>query len=757
MRKVIVSLIIVILLITMTTPVMAAGVKEPVIQVYKTGDKIVVAADAVATCTGYNAKTGLYGWKLKIGDLQYLDDLKTEIDCHWYQDGNGYYSGDNLFDATVNGTQVSITHDGYSKTYNPTITINGQSVPASSATPHIILLDRINSNYRLNTISWNYGDNITRYLRLIEGVISDYYVIESMPSGDVVININATTERRFDGNTGNSAWDDNDNSINIRSGDDQLFIDVTDLQDADFPVTIDPTTNFYTSASDGVMAMVGSPLTWTTIHDWATYPYAVDKTGVTLTTMVAGASATSNGIGRSWLYFDTSAIPDALTITDATLYLYGSSVQTDIGTWTLQVQSGMPTYPHDPLVSGDFNYTYYAGSGGTISSSSISTGTYNAITLNATGKGWINKTGTTKFILRELEHDINDVTPPQVGSYKYNRFIYYSYEQGAGYRPYLEVTYTAISPTVTTDAASNIASTTARLNSTIVSDGGGDCEVRFGWDDTGSRAAITDYDDYTSWSGSYNTGEHPYLDIDSLTPDTQYYFAVEIQNDEGSDLGTELNFTTSAVCGDPDNLRAYPSDTSISFSWVKGDGSTNSTLRYKTGSYPTDETDGTEAYFGTSASYNVTGLTRGTTYYFSVWGESGGGYSADSSDVLATTLAASAGGTDLDNPDTPSRWMDEPAYTNLSNLPLIYPAVNNMADTISMPRATMWLIMFILLAVSMGIMFYQASKGKTAIGVIGVTVGLGMGYAAGIIPLWIPVLSLIIAVSLLWIQRREAY
>lgn len=42
-------------------------------------------------------------------------------------------------------------------------------------------------------------------------------------------------------------------------------------------------------------------------------------------------------------------------------------------------------------------------------------------------------------------------------------------------------------------------------------------------------------------------------------------------------------------------------------------------VRRKTGSYPTSPSDGTQVYYDTGTSYNDTGLTAGTTYYYSAW------------------------------------------------------------------------------------------------------------------------------------------
>jgi len=142
---------------------------------------------------------------------------------------------------------------------------------------------------------------------------------------------------------------------------------------------------------------------------------------------------------RGFLFFDTSALPDTATITATSLKLYG---KTDSSTtdFFITVQSGMPTYPHDPLVSGDFDMTNYAGDGGSLTTNGFSVAGYNTITLNSTGRGWISKTGTTKLCLRS-GRDIGDANPTG------NEYVViYAADKADGYVPYLQVTFTVASP-----------------------------------------------------------------------------------------------------------------------------------------------------------------------------------------------------------------------------------------------------------------------------------------------------------------------
>ena len=104
-------------------------------------------------------------------------------------------------------------------------------------------------------------------------------------------------------------------------------------------------------------------------------------------------------IYRGFVYFDTSSLPDSVTITSATLSLYGHSDYSEYD-FSIVVQNGQPTYPHDPMTAGDYYRGCYSGNGGSLNTNYFSINSYNDIALNNYGIGWINKQGTTKLCLR---------------------------------------------------------------------------------------------------------------------------------------------------------------------------------------------------------------------------------------------------------------------------------------------------------------------------------------------------------------------
>ena len=136
-------------------------------------------------------------------------------------------------------------------------------------------------------------------------------------------------------------------------------------------------------------------------------------------------------IMRGFLYFNTSALAGK-TITAAYLNLniVPASLTND---FNFVVMNGQTTYPHDPLQLSDYAIANYAGSGGTLDAASMTAG-YNQLSLNATGQGWINKTGETKLAILS-SRDIASSTPTG------NEFMsFYSSNMGTGYQPQLVVT-----------------------------------------------------------------------------------------------------------------------------------------------------------------------------------------------------------------------------------------------------------------------------------------------------------------------------
>jgi len=144
------------------------------------------------------------------------------------------------------------------------------------------------------------------------------------------------------------------------------------------------------------------------------------------------------GVYRGALFFNTSSLPDDATITSATLSLYGLAdySYTD---FLITVVDG--SVLHEPLQDFDYGYLWsQIVSGGVFDTSGFSTIGYNHIPLNATGMGWISRTGITKFGLRSSR----DITATAPGVDEYVEI--FAREEGTGRAPKLVVTYTTVPP-----------------------------------------------------------------------------------------------------------------------------------------------------------------------------------------------------------------------------------------------------------------------------------------------------------------------
>lgn len=236
----------------------------------------------------------------------------------------------------------------------------------------------------------------------------------------------------------------------------------------------------YSSTSDGDFP--NSAATYNTVWTDA------DCTPDSITTLVVGQLVSGNYyIYRTFVLFDTSSIPVAATITAASLNLY---VGTDISTtdYLITVQNGQPTYPHDPVVDGDYDKSHYSGDGGNLTTVGLTVNAYNTITLNTEGISSITKGGTTKLFLRS-SRDIAG-TAPTGDEY----VIFWSADTHVGaeyHKPYLYIEYTTPSmPSVAVLDATNITSTSARIWGNITDDGGASCEARF------RHAKVIKYDNF---------------------------------------------------------------------------------------------------------------------------------------------------------------------------------------------------------------------------------------------------------------------
>ena len=174
-----------------------------------------------------------------------------------------------------------------------------------------------------------------------------------------------------------------------------------------------------------------------------------------------------------------------------------------------------------------------------------------------------------------------------------------------------ELSFTTLDdPAITTDAVSYIEASTARLNSTLTGDGGEACTVSFAW-------ALTSGGPYANWAaivaagtsgdadGTWTEGQQPYLDIAGLDSASRYTVMARAVNSVSTQYGDKVWFYAATSIVAPTEFSAIPSTTSVNLSWEKGDGSTNTEVRYKEGTYPVRTVVGSDGvYFpGATDSY----------------------------------------------------------------------------------------------------------------------------------------------------------
>jgi hypothetical protein len=663
LRKIIYSLIILALVLSIVFPsvtVLAEDNKNAKKGLKNIGDESVTSErsktkliNKVTDKNGKETKT----YETTISSLPlYKDDLVTPISASWTRrtDDSGqviFKSGDNLFTAQITGERITVLDsNGKIHAWTSSIMAGKELLVASNPT---ITGDLFNPNYASNCVVWNYGQvkkngavedffllnndsaTVQRYIRVIEGLIQEYWVLDKDPGVDLLITIKDNKEANTEGvERPIYAYDSEDESVTIKeefyktSGRFYL-ISKKDLKDKVYPIYIDPDVSFSSNSNDGQIT-AHSHVNYSTVHDLASGE-TVDTTsntatvGQTYTNLSGGAKWQ---IHRSFLYFDTSSIPSGAIIEDAAISLYMTNFGTQTANWYMTVTNGQNTYPHIPLVLADYLYTNYSGTGGWLSSFDMVPVTRNYVLLNPTGISWIKKASSTKLALFS-SMDINDVSASEDSD---DFVTYCTYEMGTGYQPILEVVYSivATAPTVTTGSATNIAATSATLAGTLTSDGRGDpnipeyCSANFEYGIT------TAYGQSSQILSGYTSGISISIGVTGLAKGTLYYYRVKSTNSAGSSYGAQGTFLT--LPDPPYLLSITPGNEENLIEWTKGEGAVNTMVRYRTDTYPTTYSNGTSIYNSTSDNYTHVALTAGTTYYYSLFSwVTAGGYTQYSS------------------------------------------------------------------------------------------------------------------------------
>jgi len=412
--------------------------------------------------------------------------------------------------------------------------------------------------------------------------------------------------------------------------------------------------------------------------------------------------------------------------------------------FNITIQNGQPYYPHDPLQKNDYDTNLYTGDGGGINTSNYVEGNYNPIVFTVAGRSWVNKEGITKLALRS-SHDINNTYTPTT----LNEFVWVSTVEGIA-KPRLYVEWAASGPPeVTTRTPQYITVSSARLRGLLDWDGGELCTGGFGYREWPAGAITSVY----AGNYTFSTGDPFFYDLTGLKWNTHYMYQAAAQNSQGLGLGAWVHFNTSSSVGNPYDLSLIPETCSINLSWTKGAGASNTIVRYQTGGCPLTNSSGEVAYNDSGTYFQHTGLEPGTTYYYNAWGWGSGNHSPNGSGCQwVTTLAGSCEEDYPSTGDVPGGWFASPDHTKMEGFPG-YGIINNIADTMSMPYGTMWLLLT-MAVITIGGFFIYSRTHHLMIAAVFILVGTILGSIIGLLPLWMAFIFGIGASGLAWKELR---
>lgn len=215
-----------------------------------------------------------------------------------------------------------------------------------------------------------------------------------------------------------------------------------------YQVTVDGLVGSFVAHAEITETFLSSPSDGFTEHWWEEEPLATKYSFIhnAYSSLWVGYTGKDARIGqlrdelgylidRAYVFFDTSPLKGC-PITGAVLSIYGARILGETN-YDIIIQSGMPTYPHDPPREADYYHGYYKGNGGSFPVAGFNTRGYNDIVLTPEGISWINKEGWTKFCLRSSK-DIDAISPKIDTNEEVD---FYTREQGINYAPKLVVNY----------------------------------------------------------------------------------------------------------------------------------------------------------------------------------------------------------------------------------------------------------------------------------------------------------------------------
>jgi hypothetical protein len=227
---------------------------------------------------------------------------------------------------------------------------------------------------------------------------------------------------------------------------------------------------------------------------------------------------------------------------------------------------------------------------------------------------------------------------------------------------YIDAPTPTVAPTVTTQAVSSIAGTTATGNGNVTSDGGADITERGIVINTTGTPTTSD----TKFTSAGTTGAFT-ASLTSLSQGQLYYARAYAINSEGTSYGGEVSFTTLDVPSAISNLSATGGIEKIDLAWSAPANGGSAITGYK---IYRDETATATTLLDTTTelAYEDESVVAGTTYYYRVKATNAIGDSAFSNEdsgeatvapTLKTPTAAKngKGGKKLELPVGVKRWI----------------------------------------------------------------------------------------------------
>lgn len=196
---------------------------------------------------------------------------------------------------------------------------------------------------------------------------------------------------------------------------------------------------------DGRSTEFNDPSTWATIR--GATGNEVDRTGPTMGVNLTPSSTTNRWrrISRANLRFNTAAIPDGDTINAATISLYGQT-KADSHSISPTLLTTANSRTSGNIEGSDYSAHYTLNTPAEFASrfayASFTLEAYNDITLNASGRSHINKTGPTSFGFRE-SNDADNTEPAWASTFSTVFWWYSVDETGTTKDPKLVVDHTA--------------------------------------------------------------------------------------------------------------------------------------------------------------------------------------------------------------------------------------------------------------------------------------------------------------------------